>query len=76
MLVCFARDNDSLLTGVFFVSCGKRTYDGAHVKGSDVLAVNTLSSIIDSKNDTYYLHGIKDCPDLSKTFFPTMLSPT
>ena len=45
----------------------------AHVKGSDVLAVNTLSPIIDSKNDTYYLHGIKDCPDLSKSVY---LTPT
>ena len=54
-------------------SCGKRTYDGAHVKGSDVLAVNTLSTIIDSKNDTYYLHGMKDCPDLSKSVY---LTPT
>ena len=53
--------------------CGKRTYDRAHVKGSDVLAVNTLSTIIDSKNDTYYLHGMKDCPDLSKSVY---LTPT
>jgi len=53
--------------------CGKRTDQGHHVKGSDVLAVNTLSSIIDSKNDTYYLHGMKDCPDLSKSVY---LTPT
>jgi hypothetical protein len=53
--------------------CGKRTYDGAHVKEPDVLAVNTLYPIIDSKNDTYYLHGIKDCPDLSKSVY---LTPT
>jgi hypothetical protein len=57
--------------------CGKRTYDGAHVKGSDVLAVNTLSPIIDGKNDTYYKHGIEGCPDLSDSVFltPTSESP-
>jgi len=53
--------------------CGKRTYNGHHVKGSDVLGVNTLYPIIDSKNDTYYLHGMKDCPDLSKSVY---LTPT
>ena len=54
-------------------SCGKRTYDGAHVKGSDVLGKNKTTTTIDSKNDTYYLHGIKDCPDLSKSVY---LTPT
>ena len=54
-------------------SCGIRTDHGGHIKGSDVLAVNTLSPIIDSKNDTYYLHGMKDCPDLSKSVY---LTPT
>jgi hypothetical protein len=54
-------------------SCGKRTDFVGHVKEPDVLAVNTLYSIIDSKNDTYYLHGIKDCPDLSKSVY---LTPT
>jgi hypothetical protein len=54
-------------------SCGKRTDQGGHVKQPDVLAVNTLYPIIDSKNDTYYLHGIKDCPDLSKSVY---LTPT
>jgi hypothetical protein len=53
--------------------CGKRTYDGAHVKGSDVLGSGDVSTTIDSKNDTYYLHGIKDCPDLSKSVY---LTPT
>ena len=53
--------------------CGKRTDQGGHVKQPDVLAVNTLYPIIDSKNDTYYLHGIKDCPDLSKSVY---LTPT
>ena len=54
-------------------SCGKRTDLVGHVKEPDVLAVNTLYPIIDSKNDTYYLHGIKDCPDLSKSVY---LTPT
>jgi hypothetical protein len=53
--------------------CGKRTYDGAHVKGSDVLGKNKITTTIDGKNDTYYLHGIKDCPDLSKSVY---LTPT
>ena len=53
--------------------CGKRTYDGAHVKGSDVLGKNKTTTTIDGKNDTYYLHGIKDCPDLSKSVY---LTPT
>ena len=30
-------------------ACGKRTYKGAHVKGSDVLGKGTLSAEIDSK---------------------------
>ena len=53
--------------------CGKRTYAGAHVKGSDVLGKNKTTTTIDGKNDTYYLHGIKDCPDLSKSVY---LTPT
>ena len=53
--------------------CGKRTYDGAHVKGSDVLGSGDVSTTIDGKNDTYYLHGMKDCPDLSKSVY---LTPT
>ena len=53
--------------------CGKRTYSGAHVKGSDVLGKNKTTTTIDGKNDTYYLHGIKDCPDLSKSVY---LTPT
>ena len=53
--------------------CGKRTYDGSHVKGSDVLGKNKTTTTIDGKNDTYYLHGIKDCPDLSKSVY---LTPT
>ena len=53
--------------------CGKRTYDGAHVKGSDVLGKNKTTTTIDGKNDTYYLHGMKDCPDLSKSVY---LTPT
>ena len=51
--------------------CGKRTYKGSHVKGSDVLAVNTLTSSIDSQNDTYYRHDIEGCPDLAKSVFVT-----
>ena len=53
--------------------CGKRTYAGAHVKGSDVLGKNKTTTTIDGKNDTYYLHGMKDCPDLSKSVY---LTPT
>ena len=53
--------------------CGKRRYDGAHVKGSDVLGKNKTTTTIDGKNDTYYLHGMKDCPDLSKSVY---LTPT
>mgnify|MGYP001565419228 FL=1 len=51
--------------------CGKRTYKGAHVKGSDILGVNTLTSSLDSRNDTYYRHDIEGCPDLAKSVFVT-----
>ena len=53
--------------------CGKRTYKGAHVKGSDVLSSGNVSTKIDSKNDTYYKHGIEGCPDLADSVF---LKPT
>jgi hypothetical protein len=52
-------------------ACGKRTYEGAHVKGSDVLAADSVKSSIDSKNDTYYRHDIEGCPDLAKSVFVT-----
>ena len=52
-------------------ACGKRTSEGAHVKGSDILAVNIVKSSIDSKNDTYYRHDIEGCPDLAKSVFVT-----
>ena len=52
-------------------ACGKRTYEGAHVKGSDVLGKGILSAKIDSKNDTYYRHDIEGCPDLAKSVFVT-----
>ena len=57
--------------------CGKRTYDYAHVKGSDVLGKNKTTTTIDGKNDTYYKHGIEGCPDLSDSVFltPTSESP-
>ena len=51
--------------------CGKRTYEGTHVKGSDVLGKGILSTKIDSKNDTYYRHDIEGCPDLAKSVFVT-----
>ena len=51
--------------------CGKRTYKGAHVKGSDILAVDNVKSSIDSRNDTYYRHDIEGCPDLAKSVFVT-----
>mgnify|MGYP000412695658 CR=1 FL=1 len=51
--------------------CGKRTYKGAHVKGSDILAVGTVTSSLDSRNDTYYRHDIEGCPDLAKSVFVT-----
>jgi len=51
--------------------CGKRTYKGAHVKGSDILGVNTVTSSVDSRNDTYYKHDIEGCPDLAKSVFVT-----
>ena len=51
--------------------CGKRTYKGSHVKGSDILAVDTVKSSIDSQNDTYYRHDIEGCPDLAKSVFVT-----
>jgi len=51
--------------------CGKRTYKGAHVKGSDILAVETVKSSLDSRNDTYYRHDIEGCPDLAKSVFVT-----
>ena len=53
--------------------CGKRTYRGAHVKGSDILGSGKVSTRIDSKNDTYYKHGIEGCPDLADSIF---LTPT
>ena len=53
--------------------CGKRTYDGTHVKGLDVLGKNKTTTTIDGKNDTYYKHGIEGCPDLSDSVF---LTPT
>jgi hypothetical protein len=53
--------------------CGKRTYKGAHVKGSDVLGSGDVSTKIDSKNNTYYRHGIEGCPDLADSVF---LKPT
>ena len=52
-------------------ACGKRTYEGTHVKGSDVLGKGILSTKIDSKNDTYYRHDIEGCPDLAKSVFVT-----
>ena len=51
--------------------CGKRTYKGAHVKGSDILAAGTVTSSLDSRNDTYYRHDIEGCPDLAKSVFVT-----
>ena len=57
--------------------CGKRTYKGGHVKGSDVLAVGELSTSIDSNNNTYYRHDIEGCADLAKSVFvtPTVEDP-
>ena len=57
--------------------CGKRTYRGAHVKGSDVLGSGDVTTKIDSKNDTYYKHGIEGCPDLADSIFltPTSKNP-
>ena len=53
-------------------ACGKRTYDGKHVKGSDVLGTSKVSSTsIDSNNNTYYKHDIEGCPDLAKSVFVT-----
>ena len=53
-------------------ACGKRTYDGAHVKGSDLLGTSKVSSTsIDSNNNTYYKHDIEGCPDLAKSVFVT-----
>ena len=51
--------------------CGKRTYAGAHVKGHDVLARDSVKSSIDSQNNTYYRHDIEGCPDLAKSVFVT-----
>ena len=52
-------------------ACGKRTYKGAHVKGSDVLGSGKVSTSIDSSNNTYYRHDIEGCPDLAKSVFVT-----
>jgi hypothetical protein len=52
-------------------ACGKRTYKGAHVKGSDVLGSGKVSTSIDSNNNTYYRHDIEGCPDLAKSVFVT-----
>ena len=51
--------------------CGKRTYAGGHVKGSDVLAKDSVKSSMDSNNNTYYRHDIEGCPDLAKSVFVT-----
>ena len=51
--------------------CGKRTYAGGHVKGSDVLAKDSVKSSIDRNNNTYYRHDIEGCPDLAKSVFVT-----
>jgi hypothetical protein len=51
--------------------CGKRTYKGSHVKGSDILGSGTVTSSLDSRNDTYYRHDIEGCPDLAKSVFVT-----
>ena len=51
--------------------CGKRTYAGGHVKGSDVLAKDSVKSSIDSNNNTYYRHDIEGCADLAKSVFVT-----
>ena len=51
--------------------CGKRDDGHGHVKGSDLLAADTVTSSIDSKNDTYYRHDIEGCPDLAKSVFVT-----
>ena len=53
--------------------CGKRTYKGAHVKGSDILGSGDVSTSMDSKNNTYYKHSIEGCPDLADSIF---LTPT
>ena len=42
-----------------------------YVKGSDVLARDSVKSSIDSRNDTYYRHDIEGCPDLAKSVFVT-----
>ena len=52
-------------------ACGKRNYKGGHVKGSDILASGTVTSSLDSRNDTYYRHDIEGCPDLAKSVFVT-----
>ena len=49
----------------------KELIKGAHVKGSDILAVDTVTSSLDSRNDTYYKHDIEGCPDLAKSVFVT-----
>jgi len=51
--------------------CGERTYAGGHVKGSDVLAKDSVKSSMDSNNNTYYRHDIEGCPDLAKSVFVT-----
>ena len=55
----------------------KELIEGAHVKGSDVLGSGDVTTKIDSKNDTYYKHGIEGCPDLADSIFltPTSKNP-
>jgi len=52
-------------------ACGKRDDGHGHVKGSDLLAADSVKSSIDSRNDTYYRHDIEGCPDLAKSVFVT-----
>ena len=55
--------------------CGKRVKkNDSHMKTDyDVMGSNSQSLKIDAKNDTYYKHDIKGCPDLANSVY---LTPT
>ena len=53
--------------------CGKGAKHGHMKKNSDLMGSNSDGYKIDSKNNSYYRHGIEGCPDLANSVY---LTPT
>ena len=53
--------------------CGKGANHGHMKKNSDLMGSNSDGYKIDSKNNSYYRHGIEGCPDLANSVY---LTPT